>query len=337
MVLRAASEPFWLNADAPNVAVVMSSRARVARNLWGFAFPHRLDERDRTSVQSLIIKACRDLGWELQTWSSLSPSEEELFVAARLISPYGDHQARSRTILLDRARSLTVMVNEEDHIRLQALHPGWSLAAADKHADRAAQNLETEMRFARTAAGDYLTASPVNVGAATRHSIMCHLFALAQMGKVKPMIEALGFHDWVVRGVFGESSRAVGAFFQVSTTRGLTPGFLGACEHLIQAELEARSQLDADRLSRTCADALRFGVTARKLKLSEAIRCLSWVRWARYSGLFEEHDRTVDRMISGQGSVRSLETGRETADRERAATLRTYFELCLRNLKAPRD
>lgn len=337
MALAATSEPFWLNTDAPHVAVVMSSRARVARNLWGFAYPHRLGERDRDAVQDTVINACRKLGWDLQTWSSLSPAEEELFVAARLISPYAEPAPRPRTILLDRSRTLTVMVNEEDHIRLQTLHPGWSLVSAVRHAEIAIEQLGDELRFARGTAGEYLAASSVNVGAGTRYSIMCHLFGLAQQGRVKPMIEALGHHDWVVRGVFGESSRAVGAFFQVSTTQGLTPEFLGACEHLIQEELRSRRELNAARLIRTCVEALRYGVTARKLKLSEAIRCLSWVRWARYAGILNEGDRTVDRKVSSQGAIRNVDTGRESADRERASSLRPYFEDCLRKMSAPDD
>jgi len=335
MVLRAASEPFWLSSDAPLAAVVMSSRARIARNLWGFAYPHRLKSGESEAVQDAIVKACRGLGWDLQSWTSLSPAEEELFVAARLISPHTHRDSRARMILLDRARSLTIMVNEEDHLRLQTLHPGWSLASAANHAAVAAQDLEREIKFAQSGSGEYLTASSINVGAGTRFSMMCHLFGLAQKGRLKPMIEALGHHDWVVRGVFGESSRAVGAFFQVSTTQGLTPEFLAACEYLIQEELLARRTLEHKQVIPKCEEAVRFAVGARKLKLSEAIRCLSWVRWACYAGIYEDRNRAVDRMISEQGAIRYSDIGQDAADRRRAANLRPYFESCLGKISAP--
>ena len=131
MVLGSSPRPAWLYDDAPHVDVVLSSRTRVMRNLVGYRFPNRADTPELQEVMRRVIDAARDAGLDLEAYKGLTNAERDHLVAGRLVSPDFEWTLPGRALLVDRGRALSVMVNEEDHLRIQALSAGWSICSAD--------------------------------------------------------------------------------------------------------------------------------------------------------------------------------------------------------------
>jgi len=294
MVLR-ASPPAWLAKDAPQGDVVLSSRSRVMRNLAGHRFPHRASAEELCEVLSKVSAALGPAeGYELH--KGLASSELDYLVGSRLCSPDFKAGEPGRAILLDKERTASIMVNEEDHIRIQALTAGWSVATADAIAQRALECLGSKLRFAYSPRFRFLGASPYNAGEGRRLSVMFHLIGLAHAKRLPSVLRALSSRNLAARGLFGESSRAVAAFLQVSITDGSQSEFAGACEYLIREEREARTEVGTSMLRDRALQALEFVQVSRSVSLADALRVLGYARWgaaASAKGLERSH-RDVD-------------------------------------------
>ncbi len=222
MVLRSMPPPAWLADDAPCGDVVLSTRARALRNVRGFRFPHCAEPHELERVMRVVVGARHDaqrrsLPGSLGNTSSdglevlrrISVAERNYLVGCRLASPDFRWRDVGRALLLDARRSASVMVNEEDHIRLQSLTAGWSLPEAEalvaSHLDR----FERRLEFAWSADFGYLAASPYHAGEGRRLSAMLHLAGLANARRLPTVMRALASAGVVVRGLFGETSRAV--------------------------------------------------------------------------------------------------------------------------------
>ncbi|HVL39983.1 MAG TPA: hypothetical protein VM328_11390, partial [Fimbriimonadaceae bacterium] len=243
MVLRAMPPPAWLGIDAPHMDVVLSSRCRIMRNLRGRRFPHLAEPEEAQEIAAEILQAARESGFGFDIHKRLSPAEREHLVGCRLISPDFGWQEVGRAVLLDSERAACVMVNEEDHLRVQALTAGWSLSSAEQKSESALDALGANLQFAWSPRFGFLSASPFNAGTGRRLSAMFHLIGLASSRRLSSVIRALSSRGIVARGLFGESSRAVGAFVQVSATNVGLSDFLGACEYLRREERLARQAL----------------------------------------------------------------------------------------------
>jgi protein arginine kinase len=277
MVLR-ATPPAWLAKDAPHGDVVLSSRSRVARNLAGYRFPHSASAVELAEILSRVAAVFpADLGYELL--KELDQSELDYLVGSRLCSPDFKAGQIGRALLLDRERTASIMVNEEDHVRIQALTAGWSVATADAIARQAEERLGERVRFAYSPRFGYLAASPYNAGEGRRLSVMFHLIGLAHAKRLPSVLKALSSRNLVARGLFGESSRAVAAFLQVSITDAAYSGFTGACEYLIREEREARSEVGTALLREKALQALDFVQASRTVSLADALRVLGYCRW----------------------------------------------------------
>jgi len=293
MVLRSMPAPAWLAVDAPCSDVILSSRVRVLRNLRGFRFPHRAEPEELEAVLRLVAGTGRgthrrsrpsSLGDRcaggLEVLRKMSAAERNYLVGCRLVSPDFRRLEPGRAVLLDSERSTSVMVNEEDHIRLQALTAGWSIFEAESLVATHLRGLSERLEFAWSPSHGYLAAAPCNAGAGRRLSAMFHLVGLASARRLPIVMRALAATGVVVRGLFGETSRAVGAFVQVSVGSGPRESFVGACDYLIKEEREARRELGVGHLDKAVAQAQDFAVASRGLTLSEALRVIAWVRWA---------------------------------------------------------
>lgn len=218
------------------------------------------------------------------------------------------------------------MVNEEDHVRLQALTAGWSGPHAEQSAAIILKHLSQNLAFMDTVSFGSLTTSPSNLGGGTRRSALFHLIGLAHTKKLGAVVRALTVWGIVVRGLYGESSRAVGAFFQVSATRGTPPEFTGACEYLLNEERMARREVSRLSLADTTLNAVNAAITANTIGLADALRVLGWVRWAASAGLprFDFSPRVVDGWVTTMEVHGTTDTA--TADRHRATFLRSRLE-----------
>lgn len=300
MVLGSMPLPGWLGADAPQSDVVISSRVRIARNLRGRRFPHHASDDELRDVRERLAAAVQASGLALEEMRRLSPAERDYLAGCRLVSPQFATRDPNRALWLDDAREVAVMVNEEDHLRIQALTAGWSIGAAHAAATRVARALEARLDLARSAPWGYLTASPYNAGEGVRSSAMFHLIGLAHTKRLAAVLAALGSFGVVGRGLFGEGSRAVGAFFQVSMTQAPGPEFTGACEYLLREERHARGEVPRREVLELTRQATEFAIGSPEVSLAGALRVLAWVRWAAalgWDGLAAPY-REVDRWLS---------------------------------------
>lgn len=327
MVLRSMPPPAWLDADAPENDVVISSRCRYARNLRGHRFPAHADADELREISRLVKDASVSLG--LEAFRRLSDAEREYMVGCRLMSPDFHGELPGRLLLLNRRRSVSIMVNEEDHVRIQALTAGWSISSGEAQARITLQTLGAQLDWARSKDWGYLAASPFNAGEGVRLSAMFHLVGLAHTKRLPEVLSALSVSGLTARGLFGESSRAVGAFFQVSVTRNDLPRFAGACEYLMREERLARGTVGREDLEAILLDAIRFAVVSTEVAQVDALRVLAWARWGVAAGLprLRIPLREIDSMLSTL-EVRN-DTDEGAAARDRAVTLRTKLEHAL--------
>ncbi|SHE82299.1 protein arginine kinase [Desulforamulus putei] len=221
----------WLDASGPESDVVISSRVRLARNLAGYPFPHLLGHENADKILYAVQSAINRDGiketigeLELCRMTELSPTERQILVEKHLISPDLLEQPEKRGVVLRNDEVISIMVNEEDHLRIQCLLPGLQLKECWDLANAVDDGLEQTLDFAFTEELGYLTSCPTNVGTGLRASVMLHLPALVMTQQINAVLLSLSKLGLTVRGLYGEGTQATGNLFQVSNqvTLGLT-------------------------------------------------------------------------------------------------------------------
>src|SRR5580765_4949925 len=206
--------------EGPHNRIVLSSRVRLARNLKGLAFPGWAKKLERVKTLDLIRPAVESLpqlvGAFSESMDNLSSLEKQILVERHLISR--EHAAKSAGsgLVLNKEESLCVMINEEDHLRMQALRPGLQLKQAWVAIDEVDSALEKALDYAFSTELGYLTACPTNLGTGIRVSAMLHLPALVLSEQINQIIQAVNKLGLAVRGLYGEGTEAFGNVFQVS-------------------------------------------------------------------------------------------------------------------------
>lgn len=281
----------WMEADGPDGDVVISSRVRLARNLAMLPFPHLLrNDKNARAVIDKIRKAVADIpGFSFTLCSELSPLERQILVEKHLISPeHAQNDSSLSGVVTDDTGSICIMVNEEDHLRIQCLLSGLQLNQAYKYADDIDNRLEQVLEYAFDEKRGYITACPTNVGTGMRASVMLHLPAVAmtnQQGNIFGSIAQLGL---TVRGLYGEGTEALGNLYQISnqitlgqTEEDIINNLWSITLHIVRQERMIREKLKKemqyqieDRLWRS------YGVmtNARMINSQEALALLSDVR-----------------------------------------------------------
>ena len=318
--------PAWLNSDGPEADIVISSRCRVARCIAGFRFPHTASIEELREIQSAIEKAIRSSKLGLKQQKNISDAERDFLLGTRMISPDFQFREPFRSLFVDESRTISVMVNEEDHLRAQALTAGFSIEEAESAVQGVVDQLSNHLVFMQTEKLGYLAASPVNAGAARRRSALFHLLGLALTRRLNVVLTALG--DWgvVARGLYGEASRGVGGFFQVSLTKGRVEDFRGACNYLINEERAARAQISELELAELAAAAKASAIASKEITLADALKALAWIRWAASANVkgFDVITNEVDFWTSTMEVHGTQEA--KIASRHRAIFLRERFE-----------
>ena len=216
----------WLRGEGPHHQIVISSRVRLARNLKQRAFPGWAKKAERTSVLELIKPRVEELPEMQDSFSELlqdlSALEKQVLVERHLISR--EHAAKSigSAVIMNRRQTLSIMINEEDHLRMQSIRSGLQLKSAFKLVDKVDSTLESKLDFAYDPKLGYLTACPTNVGTGMRASAMLHLPGLVLSDMINQVIQAVNKIGLAVRGLYGEGTEAMGNLFQISnqTTLG---------------------------------------------------------------------------------------------------------------------
>lgn len=326
MVLRSMPAPAWLDSDAPHADVVLSTRSRYLANLRGHRFPHAADAEELQTILRQAISALKTSRIDFSVHRHISNAEREYLVGCRLASPDFAWSEPGRALLLDEDRRLSVMVNEEDHLRIQGLTAGWSAGTAQAIASAGKEELGRSLEFAWSPRFGYLAASPYNTGKGHRLSALFHLIGLAHSKRLPAVLKALAAQGIVARGIFGESSRAVGAFVQVSIVSGNINEFVGAAEYLINEERDARHSLPRPMLIQRAMQVREFALSSRGLNLPDAMRIFAFARWAAYADV--DGFRFAPREIDAQLTHLELHASgvEERAARLRSEYVRSIFE-----------
>jgi protein arginine kinase len=278
----------WAEARGPHHEVVLSSRVRLARNLAGAAFPSHASTPALKFVLERVFDAARQSPLKgaayLKLWE-LEGVDRGLLIERHLISPVLAGEPVQRGVVVTPNETISLMVNEEDHIRLAALQPGLSLRQAWRDAEELDEALEWRLDIAFRKELGYLTACPTNLGTALRASCLVHLPGLGMAGRINGLLEQLPRHGLIARGLYGEGTKVMGDFFQISNATGLgrteaeiLTAIEAAVSRLAEAELSARKTLDRRRLEDVVYRALGTLQNARMLSFAEACQCLSALR-----------------------------------------------------------
>ena len=206
--------------EGPHVRIVMSSRVRLARNLKAFSFPGWAKKADRVRALEVVRPAVESLaqmeGAFSESMDNLTAMDKQILVERHLVSR--EHAAKNvgSGLVLNKEETLCVMINEEDHLRMQALRPGLQLRSAWLAIDQVDSALEKRLDYAFSTELGYLTACPTNLGTGIRVSAMLHLPALVLSEQINQIIQAVNKLGLAVRGLYGEGTEAFGNVFQVS-------------------------------------------------------------------------------------------------------------------------
>lgn len=208
-----------------NQDVAISTRIRIARNLKEYDFPLYLSLEDSDNLTNTVLDSMKDSfddNYEFLRLRDLSTKERLMYVEEHLISPGLSRQFDKSSFLLRRDEKATIMINEEDHLRIQTLLPGLNLDEAWKLCSEIDDSLEEKLNFAYHRDLGYLTACPTNVGTGMRASVMLHLPCLTMTSHINSLTEAIRKMGLTVRGLYGEGTEATGNLYQVSnqTTLG---------------------------------------------------------------------------------------------------------------------
>jgi protein arginine kinase len=270
------------------------------RNVQGFRFVHRADTDELMQIMRRVLQAASETGLGLEAFKGLTNAERDYLVGYRLVSPEFAWTHPGRALLVDGDRTLSLMVNEEDHLRVQALTAGWSIDNSLHRAYDCLHRLRDRLEFAFSSDYGYLAASPYNTGYGRRMSAMFHLIGLANARRLPDVMKALAERGIAVRGLFGESSRAIGAYAQVSVVNTDRTEFAGACDYLIREEREARKAAGYEELAEKAKQARDVAFASRVVSLADALRILAWLRWASSAGIpgFDLSPREADAALT---------------------------------------
>jgi protein arginine kinase len=335
----------WLKGSGPESDIVISSRIRLARNLADFPFMRRCNDQDRKTIERMLRE---QLSQEPELSEAafvdvhqLTTLDRQFLVERQLISRELSEGDGPRGVLIDPNERFCVMVNEEDHLRLQVIHSGLDLQSAWDRINHIDDLIEHRVTYAFSEKLGYLTACPTNVGTGMRVSVMLHMPALVLTRQIEKVFRGLQKISLAVRGLYGEGSQAMGDFYQISNqiTLGrredeLISQVSEVVPVMIDYERKAREFLLKeghkdlhDRVSRA------YGIlcTAQTISSEETMMLLSSVRMGVNLGLIENLDiATINQLfLHTQPAHLQKIRGQEldTADRnvERAAYLQQHL------------
>lgn len=330
----------WLKGCGVESDIVISSRIRLARNLAGFPFPNRASNFQKAEIETLLKDRIQTLEFEQKfeyvSLTTLNTLDRQFLVERQLISRELAANEGPRGVALGNLESLSLMVNEEDHLRLQVMRSGFSLESAWETINKLDDFLEKKVSYAFHEEFGYLTACPTNVGTGMRASVMLHLPALDFTKQIDKVFRALQRINLTHRGLYGEGSRFSGHFFQISNqvTLGKSENAIlneiySVIPQIIDYERQARvawkkdnGQILQDRISRA------FGTlsSATMMTSDETMELLSYVRLGIHMKMIEDVDiNTVNELFIQTQPAHLQKLMGSTLDGEERNTARAKF------------
>ncbi|KGG80117.1 ATP:guanido phosphotransferase [Caloranaerobacter azorensis H53214] len=338
----------WLKGNNKPKDIVVSTRIRLARNIEDFLFPEIMTIESANEVinrvRDSIIEGNTILSREFDFFRTkeISPLDRQVFVEKHIISPGLISNPEKSAFLLRKDEKVTVMINEEDHIRIQVLLPGLELEKGWDLCNKIDDVIEENVKYAFDEKLGYLTSCPTNVGTGMRASVMLHLPSLVMTGHINKVLQAVNQVGLTVRGLYGEGTDASGNLFQISnqTTLGETEEEIieklkKIVLQIIDHEKESRQRLMnlkrievEDRIYRS----LGILKNSRIITSKESMKLLSDVRMGIEMGIINDIDleKINNLMILSQPASIQKYSGRGLNARERdikrAEMIREYLK-----------
>lgn len=315
------SAKWYLGTGAQN-DVVISTSIHLARNVVQYPFPARLSMQDKLKVNSVIKSAAetvKDYAFNYYEMKTLSQSEVVSLAERHLVSPEFASSRDGRALLLTEDEAVSIMLNEEDHIRLQVMYAGFALDEAYRTADRIDSQLSENLDFAFDDKLGYLTQDPTALGTGMKASVVLHLPALVASSQITKLITTVSKLGLSLRGSYGEGAAAKGDLFRLSNTITLGISEKAAVENLKSIALQIAAQervareeifkapVTEDRIFRA------YGVLkyARMIDTNEFMELISLVRLGAVKGIINmDCSRVEALMIQMQPATISLSVDR---------------------------
>jgi protein arginine kinase len=310
-LLKTSSE--WIRGENGGNRIVFSTRLRLARNIKDHPFPGWAKKAERERVLEIVQPVVASMPEMKEaiindTMEHFSPLEKQVLVEQHLISR--EHAAKNAGsgLVINKSRTLSVMINEEDHLRLQAIRNGLQLKALLKSVDKLDTELEERLNWAFSNEIGFLTACPTNVGTGMRASAMLHLPALVLDDQITQIIKAVNKIGLAVRGLYGEGTEALGNLFQISnqmtlgdSETAIVDKLTKVIQQVIEHEENARQKMLEDK-GRMVADQVgrAYGIMMHSYAISskEVLNLLSMMRLGVDLGIMpEEYRLTIDELF----------------------------------------
>ncbi len=292
----------WLKGTGPQSQIVMSSRIRLARNLDKIPFPARANRKDLAEAFDIIQLAISESGYFKDSFllkiNELDNLDRQFLIERHLMSHDHASTGEGKAISVSKEEILSIMINEEDHLRIQVMQSGFNLPETWKIINTIDDILEEKITYAYLPEWGYLTACPTNTGTGMRGSVMLHLPALVMTKQINKVLEAIAKLSFASRGFYGEGTQAIGNFFQISNqvSLGHSEGDIlqninGLVRQIIEQEEQARQALLVqnksvleDKIWRSC------GVlkSAHIISSQETVELLSMVRLGIDMGILKD-------------------------------------------------
>ncbi|OEH86295.1 protein arginine kinase [Desulfuribacillus stibiiarsenatis] len=325
----------WMQQAGPDSDVVISSRIRLARNIVNIPFSPFMTDKTTEEVMDKVEHIIHEdkfkaLGeYELIRMKDISLLERTILVEKHLISPKLEAEYQQSAVILRNDEAANIMINEEDHLRIQCIFPGFQLRAAYDVANTIDDTVEHAAEFAFDEKIGYLTSCVTNVGTGLRASVMVHIPALVMSGQAKRLLGAVQRVGLAVRGYYGEGSEAVGNIFQISNQ--ITLGFSESeiiesledvIKQVVEHEREARKQVfeqSKEQLEDKVFRSLGILLHARVISTREAMERISNVRLGIDLGLIDGISSNILKelmVLTGSGFLQKY-SGRELTPEER--------------------
>jgi protein arginine kinase len=303
----------WLRGSGPLSEIVISSRVRLARNVSGHSFLSRCTRQQRQAIEQRVRDAVLEARLAPRVFyvdlEEAPEIDRQLLVERHLISKPHAAAEGARGVAISSDETLSIMVNEEDHLRIQVLRSGLQLEEAWEQINAIDDALDERLEFAFHPKWGYLTACPTNVGTGIRVSVMLHLPALKLTGEIEKVFRAAKDLKLAVRGLYGEGTEATGDFYQISNQTTLGKDEAQIIEEfkdkvipkIIEYEQQARRALKNERLAALDDKVFRALGTLRSARLlssEEVLFLLSHVRMGiNLARLREIEVKTVNELL----------------------------------------
>ncbi|MCA8996547.1 MAG: protein arginine kinase [Planctomycetaceae bacterium] len=291
----------WLRGIGPESDIIVSSRIRLARNVAGYHFPSRASEASRREIAGILRDHIADLANDpplsFVDIEDLNKLDRQFLVERQLISREHAESSGPRGACIGPKETVSLMINEEDHLRMQVLRSGYALDSCWDEISRIDVGIEERVQFAFHDEFGYLTSCPTNVGTGMRVSVMLHLPALVITKEIQKVFQAMHKMNLAVRGLYGEGSQAMGDFYQISNqiTLGkseeqIIQNVKRVVPDILDYERKARHALikgDRQRLHDQVSRAMGVLANARRISTEETMELLSSVRMGINLGLID--------------------------------------------------